>query len=453
MRRRRPRSAACPWGTACWASPGRTRARCESGTSRAIRQPSAFRPGTRSSARSSRCRSCSRAGSSPGCTPGTSGAARSSTPTTRAWRRRSRPRRRWSSRTRGSTPVRSLSSRSSTGPTPSSGVRATRSPTFLGTVSHELRTPLHSILVAAELVSDPMFGPLTEERARDLGATIQGSGRHLLGLIDDMVDLARIEAGRIDLRVVKLPLAPLLDEIRHEIAAARPRPGRRPRVPVRAGSHDPRRPAPDPPGAGQPARQCRQVLRAGRPRVGRRPPDRARPSKITVHDTGVGIRQEDLARIFEPFDQVSEVRAPGAGLGLAIARRLMELHGGRLTVTSAHGEGSTFTVSLPEHGRAAGAADRPQGPPRAAATGGDAGIHDPRGRGRPHGPRARHGGAREVRLRRADGDRHRGGHGVDRGRCARRSSCSTCAWARRTASTSPAACARTPPPTPSRSSR
>ena len=89
---------------------------------------------------------------------------------------------------------------------------------FLGTVSHELRTPLHSILVAAELVSDPMFGPLTEERARELGATIQGSGRHLLGLIDDLVDLARIEAGRIDLRIVELPLAPLLDEIRHEIA-------------------------------------------------------------------------------------------------------------------------------------------------------------------------------------------------------------------------------------------
>ena len=71
--------------------------------------------------------------------------------------------------------------------------------------------------------------------------------------------------------------------------------------------------------------------------------------EIAVHDTGVGIRHEDLAHIFEPFDQVSEVIAPGAGLGLAIARRLVELHGGRLTVTSTHGTGSTFTVSLPVH--------------------------------------------------------------------------------------------------------
>jgi CheY-like chemotaxis protein len=70
-----------------------------------------------------------------------------------------------------------------------------------------------------------------------------------------------------------------------------------------------------------------------------------------VHDTGVGIRPEDLDRIFEPFDQVSEVLAPGAGLGLAIATRLVNLHGGGLTVTSAHGAGSVFRITLPEHGQ------------------------------------------------------------------------------------------------------
>ena len=219
---------------------------------------------------------------------------------------------------------------------------------FLGTVSHELRTPLHSILVAAELVSDRMFGPLSEERARDLGATIQGSGRHLLGLIDDMVDLARVEAGRIDLRIVILPLAPLLDEVCHEIQPL---------------SHDK--------GIGLEFRceadllvhadplRIRQVLVnllanavkftpvGGHVWVeAHRTPTAV---EIAVHDTGVGIRDQDLARIFEPFDQVSEVVAPGAGLGLAIARRLVDLHGGRLTVTSVHGTGSTFTVSLPEH--------------------------------------------------------------------------------------------------------
>ena len=219
---------------------------------------------------------------------------------------------------------------------------------FLGTVSHELRTPLHSILVAAELVSDPMFGPLSEERARDLGATIQGSGRHLLGLIDDMVDLARIEAGRIDLRIVKLPLAPLLHEIHHQILPLAREKGVALECECESDliiSADPLR-----------IRQVLVNLLANAVKFtepgGRVWVDAHRTTttvEIAVHDTGVGIRHEDLAHIFEPFDQVSEVIAPGAGLGLAIARRLVELHGGRLTVTSTHGTGSTFTVSLPEH--------------------------------------------------------------------------------------------------------
>lgn len=219
---------------------------------------------------------------------------------------------------------------------------------FLGTVSHELRTPLHSILVAAALVSDPMFGPLTEERTRELGATIQGSGRHLLGLIDDMVDLARIEAGRIDLRIVEMSLAPLLDEIRHEVEPL-----------ARDGGIELEcRCAPDLLVHADPLR-IRQVLvnllvnavkftEAGG-RVWVEAKRTATAVEVTVHDSGVGIRPEDLTRIFEPFDQVSEVLAPGAGLGLAIATRLADLHGGALTVSSVHGEGSTFTVSLPDH--------------------------------------------------------------------------------------------------------
>ncbi len=219
---------------------------------------------------------------------------------------------------------------------------------FLGTVSHELRTPLHSILVAAELVSDPVFGPLSEERVRDLGATIHVSGRHLLGLIDDMVDLARIEAGRIDLRIVRLPLAPLLDEIRHQIAPLARERG----IALECECESNLMIHADP-------LRIRQVLvnllanavkftePGGRVWVDAHLTPTA--VEIAVHDTGVGIRHEDLVHIFEPFDQVSEVLAPGAGLGLAIARRLVDLHGGRLTVTSAHGTGSTFTVSLPEH--------------------------------------------------------------------------------------------------------
>lgn len=219
---------------------------------------------------------------------------------------------------------------------------------FLGTVSHELRTPLHSILVAAELVSDPLFGPLTEERTRDLGATIQGSGRHLLGLIDDMVDLARIEADRIDLRIADVPLGPLLDEIYHEIEPLARHKG----VALERECEPGLRIQADP-------LRIRQVLvnllgnavkfseRGGRVWI-----DASRTPtavEIAVHDTGSGIRKEDLVRIFEPFEQVSGLRAPGAGLGLAIAKRLVDLHGGGLEVASSPGTGSTFTVLLPEN--------------------------------------------------------------------------------------------------------
>lgn len=232
--------------------------------------------------------------------------------------------------------------------------------TFLGMVSHELRTPLHSILVAAELVHDPMFGPLSEDRARELGATIQGSGRHLLGLIDDLVDLSRIEADRIELRPTAVPLTRLLEEIRRELA---PMATTRnitldlvvdPAVEVSA---DPLR--------------IRQVLvnllvnaikfsEPGR-RVWVDATSSSRVTDIRVHDTGIGIPEADLERIFEPFERLAPERSAGAGLGLAISRRLVELHGGRLGVSSMAGVGSVFTVSLPaapvRRRQAAGAVD------------------------------------------------------------------------------------------------
>ncbi|MEI7742606.1 MAG: PAS domain S-box protein [Chloroflexota bacterium] len=229
---------------------------------------------------------------------------------------------------------------------------------FLGTVSHELRTPLHSILVAAELVHDPIFGPLSETRARELGATIQGSGRHLLGLIDDLVDLSRIEADRIELRLVDLAVLGLLNEIRHELAPLAAERGVELGVRCDADVRihaDPLR--------------IRQVLinllanaikftgRGGR--VWAEASAGATTTRIAIHDTGLGISEEDQARIFEPFEQVGGpgahgsgghgTGARGAGLGLAIARRLVELHGGLLDVASVVGEGSTFTIHLPEN--------------------------------------------------------------------------------------------------------
>jgi PAS domain S-box-containing protein len=216
---------------------------------------------------------------------------------------------------------------------------------FLASISHELRTPLHSILAAAELIHDPLFGPYSERRARELGTTIQGSGRHLLHLIDDLVDLSRIEAGGMDLRLVEVPLGTILAEIRSEIAPLAAEKGISLRVPRGRGpivEADPLR--------------LRQVLlnllanavkftgRGGRIRVEVRRD--ATGTTIAVHDTGIGIAPDDLERAFLPFEQVSGTNSPGAGLGLAISRRLVELHGGRLIVTSKLDHGSTFTVYL-----------------------------------------------------------------------------------------------------------
>lgn len=217
---------------------------------------------------------------------------------------------------------------------------------FLGTVSHELRTPLHSILVAAELVHDPVFGPLSDERVRELGATIQESGRHLLGLIDDLVDLSRIEADRIDLRRAEIAVGQLLREVHHEIAPLAGARGLSIEVSGDLGARihaDPLR-----------IRQVLVNLLANAVKFtksgGRISIDvhrSARSIEIAVSDTGIGIAPGDLERVFEPFERGTGASSPGAGLGLAIARRLVELHGGSLDVSSASGVGSTFTVALP----------------------------------------------------------------------------------------------------------
>ncbi len=236
---------------------------------------------------------------------------------------------------------------------------------FLASVSHELRTPLHSILAAAELVHDPLFGPLPERRVRELGSTIQSSGRHLLHLIDDLVDLSRIEAGGLELRPVEVSLGAILTEINAEIAPLAAEKAIALRVPRGRG----------PVVVADPLR-LRQVLlnllanavkftgRGGRIRV--EVQQAASGTTIAVHDTGIGIAPADLERAFLPFEQVSGTSSPGAGLGLAISRRIMELHGGRLTVASQIDRGSIFTVHLPAGAAPSADAGRPQRAPAIA---------------------------------------------------------------------------------------
>ncbi len=226
-------------------------------------------------------------------------------------------------------------------------VRANEAKTrFLATVAHELRTPLHAILVAGELVHDPPAGPLSGEEIHDLGVTIESSGRHMVRLIDDLVDLSRIESGHLDLRPTHVTLGDVLAEIASTLARTAETRG----VTIEL---------PDGPGPSifaDPVR-LRQILlnlianalkftaRGGRVWVA---VDTTRESThITVHDTGIGIAPEDMERAFLPFEQVSRTSTPGAGLGLAISRSLAELHGGELSATSQPGLGSAFTLTLP----------------------------------------------------------------------------------------------------------
>jgi signal transduction histidine kinase len=221
---------------------------------------------------------------------------------------------------------------------------------FLASMSHELRTPLNAIIGFSEVLQERMFGDLNDKQAEYVDDII-ASGRHLLALINDILDLSKIEAGRMELELARFDLPLTLDTtlalvreraIRHGLQlelALDERVG-----PVVADE-----------------RKIRQVLlnllsnavkftpEGGRVTVTAAPADGA--VAIAVSDTGVGIAAEDQAAVFEEFRQVGSDAArkrEGTGLGLTLARRFVELHGGRLWVTSEVGKGSTFTFTLPE---------------------------------------------------------------------------------------------------------
>ncbi len=222
--------------------------------------------------------------------------------------------------------------------------------TFLATMSHELRTPLNAIAGYVQLLELGIHGPVTEEQREALGR-IERSQRRLLGLINDVLNLARIEAGRVDYEIAPVPLAEAVSAVTPMIE---PQLGARGLslavdVPAALVAHADRE-------------KLEQVLlnlltnavkftpRGGRVRVeGTRSEDGSGRVRLCVHDTGIGIPADKLASVFEPFVQVGvrhSRRTEGTGLGLSISRDLARGMGGDLTVRSVEGEGSTFTVEL-----------------------------------------------------------------------------------------------------------
>ena len=219
---------------------------------------------------------------------------------------------------------------------------------FLANMSHELRTPLNAVLGYTELILDETFGEVPEP-IRDSLERARNSGQHLLGLINDVLDLSKIEAGQLTLSLTDYAMEEVTQAVTTSVEslAAEKRLALRVVVP------------PDlPPGRGD-SRRIAQVLlnlvgnaikftEAGEVRVGVTVSDGA--FVVSVADTGPGISAADQARIFEEFQQAdssSTRKKGGTGLGLAIAKRIVELHGGRIWVESSLGHGSTFRFALP----------------------------------------------------------------------------------------------------------
>jgi len=220
---------------------------------------------------------------------------------------------------------------------------------FLANMSHELRSPLNGIIGFAELLFDGKLGPVSPEHKEFLG-DILNSGRHLLQLINDVLDLAKVEAGRLEFRPEPIDLEKLVHEVTEVLGAVAA--GKRIRLETQVASLGQVRVDPS---------KLKQVLynylsnalkftpEEGRVIV-RVKPEGADRFRLEVEDTGIGIGPEDIGRLFVEFQRPESSVAQkdqGAGLGLALTKRLVEAQGGRVGVESTPGKGSVFHAVLP----------------------------------------------------------------------------------------------------------
>jgi PAS domain S-box-containing protein len=225
---------------------------------------------------------------------------------------------------------------------------------FLSTMSHELRTPMNAIIGYAHLLLDGMAGNLTSAQASDVRQIAEGGDR-LLSLIDDVLDLSRIESGRFTIEPRRLDLGPIVAQV---LAGVAPQAAAK-RLTVRS-----RLPEDLPPVLADTDRLHQVLLNVvgnavkftdqGAVEVSARAQDGS--VVVAVADSGIGIAPEALPSIFDEFRQADSSttrRFGGSGLGLAIARRLLALQGGAIAVESTLGVGSTFTVTVPAAGATA----------------------------------------------------------------------------------------------------
>ena len=224
---------------------------------------------------------------------------------------------------------------------------------FLANMSHELRTPLNAIIGFSEIMENGLFGPLGEKYT-DYVRDIRTSGGYLLGIIDDILDMSRIESGRMRLEKAEIALGPVLDQALQKV---QPEVERKQLVLAIEGPLDTHLEA-DPHALYQILGNLLDNAAKFTPEGGRiavRTRHVPGALNIFIEDTGIGIPKEKLDRVGRPFEQVEGdlVRSyKGSGLGLAIARSLTELHGGSLRLRSAMGAGTIVMVHLPLDGGA-----------------------------------------------------------------------------------------------------
>jgi two-component system cell cycle sensor histidine kinase PleC len=220
---------------------------------------------------------------------------------------------------------------------------------FLANMSHELRTPLNAINGFSEMMVGEMFGPMGDGRYREYARDILSSGQHLLALINDILDMSKIEAGKMHLRFEPLSLEEVAEDTVRLVR------GRAEAVGVSLTTAFPAVPEVE-----ADYRAIKQVLlnllsnaikytpRGGAITIAA--DEVGGHVRVSVQDTGIGIPQEDLARLARPFEQVESHLArttSGTGLGLALTKSLVEMHNGELTLESTPGEGTTVSFTLP----------------------------------------------------------------------------------------------------------
>jgi len=224
---------------------------------------------------------------------------------------------------------------------------------FLASMSHELRTPLNAIIGFTGTLLMGLPGALNAEQERHL-RTVQDSGKHLLSIINDLLDLAKIESGKVQITLEPVGCAALIDEVAGSL---------RPLADAKGLELQVRHP--EDVAALADRRALSQILinlvnnaikftESGKVRISLLPGARGEPHRIAVADTGPGILASDHERIFHAFqrtDRATRRGDEGTGLGLHISSKLAELLGATITVASAPGEGSTFTVAVRDHRR------------------------------------------------------------------------------------------------------